>query len=149
MATSTIRISEELLTEWSISCVVMNHICTLIQDHLPNDNSRAGAVSHSQRTAQNALSLHYELRQYGARNSNAKIDNPRSIEIQVGLADKWTERCDEIYRTCTILEEGFSQTLKFNRPRDLIGRVKRRAEAMFHELRQAGAEGPVISVFDE
>jgi len=81
-----IQISEELLTEWAMSCVHINHLGTLIQRELAQRGVHARAVDLAERAGRSAWALRNEFGQHGARNSDATIENPKYISIPENVA---------------------------------------------------------------
>lgn len=137
-----IQVSEEVLTEWSLSCAHMNHLGTLIQKELRCIGEHTSAIDLAERVGQRAWTLHQELRQYGARNSNAKIQTPQRIQIRGELPTRWVEACNDIYSLGSILSRDLPRNRTYARAIDLADRVKRRAWTMYSELVQNGAKAP-------
>jgi hypothetical protein len=137
-----IPVSEELLTEWSLSCVHINHLGTLLQKELRHDGEHANAIDLAERLGQRAWALHKELRQHGARNSNAKIQTPQCIQLREELPTRWAESCADIYNFGSILNSELPRNRTYARAIDLAGRVERRAWTMYSELVQNGANAP-------
>jgi hypothetical protein len=137
-----ILVSEELLTEWSLSCVHINHLGTLLQKELRRDGEHANAIDLAERVGQRAWALHEELRQHGARNSNAKIQTPQCIQLREELTTRWAENCADIYSLGSILDRELPRNRTYARAIDLAGRAKRRAWTIYSELVQNGANAP-------
>lgn len=137
-----IPVSEELLTEWSLSCVHINHLGTLLQKELQRDGEHATAIDLAERVGQRAWTLHEDLRQHGARNSNAKIQTPQYIQLLEELPTRWAESCTDIYRLGSVLDTELPRNRTCARAIDLVGRVKRRAWTIYRELVQNGAKAP-------
>lgn len=137
-----IPVSEELLTEWSLSCAHINHLGKLLQEELRHDGEHTNAIDLPERIRQHAWALHEELRQHGARNSNAKIQTPRRIELREELPTRWAESCAGIYNLGSILNSELPRNRTYARAIDLAGRVKRRASTMYGELVENGANAP-------
>jgi hypothetical protein len=134
-----IRISEELLTEWAMSCVRIIHLVTLIQRELPPGGEHVRAIDLAGRVEDSASTLFAELRQHGARNSNARIENPQCIQIPIDLPTRWAENCIHIYNLGTLINRELPRDRIHCRAIDLAGRVIRRASTMYSELLQHGA----------
>jgi hypothetical protein len=137
-----IPVSEELITEWSLSCMHINHLGTLLQKELRRDGEHANAIDLAERVGQRAWTLHEELRQHGARNSNAKIQTPQCIQLREELPTRWAESCADIYSLGSVLNRELPRNRTYARAIDLADRVKRRAWTMYSELVQNGAKAP-------
>jgi hypothetical protein len=61
------EISEDQLTQWSESCLRMNHLGTLVQRELAPTKEHARAIALAERARQRAWTLFNELIQHGAR----------------------------------------------------------------------------------
>ena len=137
-----IQISEELLTEWALSCVHIDHLGTLIQTELQSHGEHARAVDLAERVARSALALCKELRQHGARGSNARIETPRRIQIREEVASLWAQNCTQIYILGTLITKELPRDRTRARAIDLTDRVTRRAWTIVSELIQHGASPP-------
>ena len=134
-----VQISEELLTRWSLSCVHINHLGTLLQRELQRNGEYARLIDLAERIARTAWDLSCDLRQHGARNSNALIETPRLIQVQDELPTRWAEDCVLMYNTATLVGRGLPRSRDFIRVIDLAERATRRAWAICSELMQHGA----------
>lgn len=143
-----IPVSEEVLTEWAMSCVHVNHLGTLIQRELLPHGEHARSIDLADQIARGARTFGSELHQQGARYSNAPIKAPRCIQIQDELAARWAEECIHIYKLGTSIERELPRTGGYARVIDLLGRVTRRALTIVDALIQHGAE-PTVPWLDE
>jgi hypothetical protein len=135
-----IGISEELLTEWAIGCIHITHLRTLIQRELTPGGEYVRAMDLAGRVEDSASILFAELRQHGARDSNARIETPQCIQIPVDTPTRWAENCIHIYNLGTLINRELPRDKKHGRAIDLAGRVIRRASTMYSELLKHGAK---------
>jgi hypothetical protein len=135
-----IRISEELLTEWAMSCTLINHLGTLIQRELTPGGEHVRAIDLAERAERSAWTLRAELRQHGARNSNARIEKPQCIRIREDLPTRWAANSIHIYNLGTLIYRELPRDRTYGRAIDLAGRVIRRAWKIYSELLQHGAD---------
>jgi hypothetical protein len=62
-----VQIPGELLTQWAISCLHMNHLGTLIQRELRPTKEHARAIDLAERARRRAWILFNELLEHGAK----------------------------------------------------------------------------------
>jgi len=131
MASSNpVEISEELLAAWSMSCVHMEHLLALIQRELQVSGQHAQIIDLAEQIRRAAADLHRELRQHGARNSNAKIAKPQLIRVQEVTATRWAESGIQMDNLATFIGKGLPRSKEFARAIDLT--VIRRAGTICH-----------------
>jgi hypothetical protein len=142
--TDSIQLSEEFLTRWAMSCVHIDHLGTLIQTELARTNEQDPAIDLAERARRRALALFSELRQQGARNTNAHLEVHQILQISRDLLDRWAESCVEIYRLGTLISQDIVQDIAHARAIDLAGRATRRAWEILSDLIQHGAKTTTV-----
>ena len=120
----------------------MNHLGTLIQRELPPTDEHARAIDLAERARRSAWDLFNELRQHGARSSNASIEAPQRIQVFGELPNRWAESCMEIYKLGTFISGELPRDITHARAIGLASRVARRAWGIFSDLIQNGAKAP-------
>ena len=127
-----------------MSCVHIDHLGTLIQRELARTNEHDSAIDLAESARLRAQALRNELRQHGARNSNAHLDVHQIIQISADLPNQWAEICAEIHRLGTLIGREIPRDIAHTRAIDLASRATRRAWEIFSDLIHHGAKTTTV-----